>query len=110
MSRLSIRAKICIAFSMALALIAGLTAMLVILASRTVIRGTVRDYLVSAVEENVNKIRYVESRGDTEANFFLDYSDGYLEVDRDFMDVVNNVNMALYSSEGEMLYGENPLS
>ena len=41
---------------------------------------------------------------------FLEYGNGYLEVDDDFLHAVNNVYTALYRADGAFLYGENPIA
>lgn len=84
--------------------------MALLLSSYTVLRKTVRNYLISSVEENVDKIHYLIEKGDTSVNSYIPYADGYLQIDMDFLDVINDVHIALYTSEGTLLYGENPLS
>ncbi len=106
----SIRFKLTLWFSLVLIAAMGVTLLAVLWASRIVLRGTVRDYLISTVEENVDDIQYVISKGDVGINSYIPCSDGYLEIDLDFMDEVNEVYTALYTSDGTMLYGENPLS
>ena len=75
-----------------------------------VLQSTIRNYLISTVEENTDKIRYVDDREDTDANIYIPYEDGFLEIDLDFMEVIQDVHTALYTEDGRMLYGENPLS
>ncbi len=106
----SIRFKLTLWFSLVLILIVGLTFFAIRVTSGMVLRGTIRDYLISTVEENVNQIKYTETEKDPKANIYIPYKEGYLEVDTDFMDVVNDVHTALYTADGAMLYGENPLS
>ena len=110
MKNRSVRFKLTLWFSLALTVVAAITFVAVRFTSRTVLRGTVRDYLISAVEANVNKIKYVNERGDSAANSYIPYGEGFLQIDLDFMDVINDVRTALYTPDGVMLYGENPLS
>ncbi|MBQ2119266.1 MAG: HAMP domain-containing histidine kinase [Clostridia bacterium] len=110
MKNRSIRFKLTLWFSAALIVVVGITLLAVLTASRAVLRGTIRDYLVGTVEENVDKIRFVTGKGDTAANSYIPYGEGYLQIDLDFMQVVNEVHTALYTASGVMLYGENPLS
>ncbi len=110
MKNKSIRFKMILWFSLILLLMVGVTFLAVRLASGMVLRGTIRDYLISTVEENVDKIKYVQEQGDPGANIYIQYKDGFLEIDMDFLDVVNDVHTALYAADGTMLYGENPLS
>ena len=106
----SIRAKLTIWVSFLLILLVGLSLLVVRLASGIVLRSTIRDYLIGMVEENVNKIEYTEKKGSAGANMFIPFEDGFLEIDDDFLDVVNDVRAALYTGDGTMLYGENPLA
>jgi len=106
----SIRFKLTFWFTIVLAAVAAVTLLAVRYASGSVLRGTIRDHLIGTVEENVNKIKYTRSNIDKAANNYIPYEGGYLEIDTDFMDVVNDVYTALYTEDGSMLYGENPLS
>ena len=106
----SIRFKLTLWFSLILTAVACVTLLAVLEASRMVLRGTIRDYLISTVEENVDKIQVTDSRRSPEANFYLPCGESLLEIDTDFMDVVNDVHTALYTSDGSMLYGDNPLA
>lgn len=81
-------------------------------ASGVVIRGTIRNYLIGMVEENTNKITYVSKEERPEpllGNIYIAFDDGYLEIDDDFLDKINDVSAALYNEDGTMLYGENTL-
>ena len=39
---------------------------------------------------------------------YIEYSDGFLEIDDDFLDQVNGIYSSLYQETGKLLYGENP--
>lgn len=106
----SIRFKMSLWFTVALALVAGITLLAVLMASRMVLRGTIRDYLISTVEENVDNISFVSHQGDTHIYGYIPYSSGFLQIDLDYMETVNDVSTALYAEDGTLLYGENPLS
>ncbi len=110
MKNRSIRFKLTLWVALVLILISGLVFFSVRYASGLVLRHTIRDYLISTVEENVEEIKYVETKGDTPTYNYLPLEKGYLEIDEDFMDVVNDVHTALYTADGELLYGENPLA
>ena len=112
MKNLSIRLKVLLGFFLMLVITTCLTFAIVRLASGIVLRGTVRDYLIGMVEENTNKIRYIteeEKNADSTNGIFIAYEDGFLEIDKDFLDIVNDVSAALYTEDGQMLYGENPI-
>lgn len=110
MKKRSIRFKIMTWFSLVLIMLVGLTFFVVRLASEIVLRTTIRDYLIGAVEENVNKIQFTEEKLFRAGSIYIPYQSGFLEVDEDFLDVINDVHTALYTAEGTMLYGENPLA
>ena len=104
---MTIRAKLAIWFSFILSLLVALTFGIVRIANSIVLHTTIRNYLISTVEENAKMINYVRDQQDTLGNIYIAYEDGYLEVDEDFLDVVNDVYCGLYSEDGTMLYGEN---
>ena len=110
MKNRSIRFKLTLWISLLLTVVAGVTLAAVMWASGTVLRGTIRDYLIGTTEQNVDDIRFVEQKGDPNSNNYIPYGGGFLEIDLDYMEVVNDVRTALYTQDGRMLYGENPLS
>ncbi|MBQ6370027.1 MAG: HAMP domain-containing histidine kinase [Firmicutes bacterium] len=110
MKNRSIRFKLISWFSLVLFMIVTVTLLAAFAASRLVLLGAIRDYLIGTVEENVDNIQYVPARGDQSANMYIPFEDGYLEIDLDFMMIVNDVHTALYTADGVMIYGENPLS
>lgn len=110
MKNRGIRFRLTLWFSLAMIAIVVVTCWITLGASRAVLRGTIRDYLISSVEENVDKIQFVSETGDRHANSYIPYERGYLQIDLDFMNVVYDVHMALYTADGSLLYGENPLS
>ena len=114
MKRVSIRTKI------TLMVIAAIFVMVIImlaifeLSGVTVLENTTRDYLISAVESNINKIEYVggnrNSPSSSDDVLMIEYKDGHLAVDIDFLDSMNDVDSALYTGDGRLLYGSNPYS
>lgn len=110
MKKHSIRFKLTLWVALVLIIISGLVFFAVRYASGLVLRNTIRDYLISTVEENVEEIMYVSEKGSTPSHNYLPLGKGYLEIDEDFMDVVNDVHTALYTADGKLLYGENPLA
>lgn len=108
MKNLSIRAKITLA-SIAV-LISGILCSFIImrLASVKVLTDATGDMLKGTVAENADMIAYVTVPS-SEGSFYIPYLDGYLEIDEDFMDVINDVSTGLYSGKSELLYGENPI-
>lgn len=113
MKNLSIRLKITLWFSAFIILIVGLTFVAVLSVGNTVIQKTIQDNLIEAVESNVDEIEYINNPYDTEndrdADLYIDYMDGYLEIDDDYLDRVNGITTALYQKDKTLLYGENPI-
>lgn len=114
MKRLSIRFKITFWFIIALILVMMLTYFITFSASNRIIQKTIRDSLVETVENNVDEIEFYQSieeiKSGNDVDHFLEYAGGYLEIDDDFLDAVNDVYTALYHAEGTLLYGENPIA
>lgn len=114
MKRLSICFKITLWFTSVLIIVASLTYLIVFSVSNRIIQKTIRDNLIEAVEHNVDEIEYYASIDElissNDVDHYVEYGGGYLEVDDDFLDQVNNVYTALYREDVTLLYGENPIS
>ena len=113
MKNISIRAKITLCFAASMLVIAALMTGSVLGISYAVIQRNVKNDLVRMVEDNVGEITYFaeesQLRLDSNYDIFILYNDGFLEIDDDYLDVVNGIYTALY--EGEvLLYGENPIA
>ncbi len=113
MKNLSIRLKITLWFSAFIILIVGLTFVAVLSVGNTVIQKTIQDNLIEAVESNVDEIEYIKNPYDTEndrdADLYINYMGGYLEIDDDYLNSVNGITTALYQNDKTLLYGENPI-
>ena len=110
MKNMSIRLKITLWFSLIVVMLVGITLLIALNAGRVVLRGTVRDYMISTVEENVGRIKLVQEIKDGPEKIYIPFDTEQLEIDIDFTRMDNDVYTALYLSDGTMLYGENPLS
>ncbi len=114
MKKLSIRCKITGWFAIALLLVVALTYFVILAVSNQVIQKTIRDNLIHTVKNNVDEVEYfptIEAAALTsDVDFFLPYKNGFLEVDDDFLDEVNEIYTTLYDSGGAFLYGENPIA
>lgn len=109
MKNISIRVKLTAWFTAALIITTAITFLAVLWAGKTGLRKTVRDYLIAAVEENVDNIRFVDKKGIEGFFIYIPVNGGYLRIDTDYMDVVNDAYISLCHSDGEMIYGESPL-
>ncbi len=113
MRHLSIRLKITLWFSGALVLVVAITYFAILAVSSQVIQKTVRDSLLHTVEDNVDEVEFyadLSGMDPHEVDYFLQYGEGYLEVDDDFLDAVGGVCTGLYRTDGTLLYGENPVA
>lgn len=112
--KLSIRAKITIWFTAALLIVVLFAYLTVFGVSRQMLLKTIRDNLIETVEHNVDEVEFFvdfESlRKTRDIDHYVEYKDGFLEVDDDFLDAANEVYTALYSEDVQLLYGENPIA
>ncbi|MCD8217346.1 MAG: HAMP domain-containing histidine kinase [Clostridiales bacterium] len=114
MKRLSIRSKITLWFSAVLILVVALTYFVILSVSGQIIQKTIQDNLILAVENNVDEIEYfssVESVDiDEGMDYYIHYNNGYVQVDDDFLDKVNQIYTSLSTSDGSLVYGVNPIA
>ncbi len=116
LGKFSIRKRIILFYAVSMLVVAGMTYCLFRIASVSVMEQTLADYLVSAVNANTNKLSILskkeakKQRSWETDDVFENYKDGVLQVDDDFLDILNDVESALYTEDGELLYGNNPLS
>ncbi len=110
MRRTSIRVRIFLIYAISMLSILVLTFFLVRMVSSRVMEKTLSEYLMSAVDLNADMLYFVsEKRSDT-TNLYIDYNGGYLCIDDDFLNILNDVQSALYTGEGELLYGDGSLT
>lgn len=102
MKSFSIRSKITLWFTMALLMVVFFTFFIVLSANRQVIQKNIRDNLIMTVEHNVDEIEFYNNINNVdlhnESDYFIRFRGGYLEIDDDFLDQVNEVYTALYLS------------
>ena len=113
--KLSIRLRIILWFLLSVFLVLSLTATLVFFISDSVMRRTTRNYFISAVEENTDKLKFLSPAEadmaklmDTD-DIFIHYKDGYLQIDDDFLMSLNDMEFGLYVADGSLLYGKNSI-
>ncbi len=82
--------------------------------SNQVIQTTIKDSLVEAVDHNIDEIEYYDTIDEAnvaaEIDYYMRYEDGYLEIDDDFLDEVNEVYTSLCLADSTLVYGENPIA
>ncbi len=113
MKSLPIRVKITLWFTVILVFIVSCTYAIVFSVNRQLVQKTIRDELIRTVEDNVDEVEYYRNIGKVdpqEVDFYMAFGGGYLEIDDDFLDKVNEVYTSLYNENETLLYGENPIS
>ncbi|MGN0444906.1 MAG: sensor histidine kinase [Acutalibacteraceae bacterium] len=113
MKNLSIKFKITVWFAVSILLITGITMGAVIGISGSVIRKDTFENLIEIVEENADEVEYVSQYDrldmDDDYDIYLQYKDGYLEIDDDFVRTLNGIVCSVYDEDGNILYGEDIL-
>lgn len=113
MRKLSIKLKITIWFAISMLIITGITMGCVIAISASVIKKDTFGELVEVVEENADEIEYVADYNkadiDDDLDIYMQYKDGFLEIDDDFIRTVNGINCSVYDENGHIIYGEDIL-
>lgn len=114
MKKRTIQIRTTLLYALILLVMVTLTVLAFRTVSISVLQKTIRSYLVSATNENADKIVRVQTREEADeidpGNILISHDGAYLAIDDDFMDIINDVTCSLYTEEGEMLYGENPLA
>ena len=111
----SIRFRITLWFTVVILIIIIVLFMIFRIVSASVLRKTIRNYLISAVDSNINTIEYHDNSKKKNNSILpddviIEYGDGKLVIDADYLDVINDVEISIYSGDGIMLYGMNPLA
>lgn len=108
MRKKSIRFKITLWFFVALFLIVALAISIVLLVGVSVVQKNTRDLLITTIEHNVDEIEYYDQISDIEKDndkdYYMDYQNGYLEVDDDFLKQINENYTAIYYEDGNWIY------
>ena len=99
MKKRSIRFKMTLLYTLTLLLLAAIIFSVLIFAIRLTLRGTVRQYLIGMVEENVDKIVWADPGTAEAGELSIRYGGGTLAVDLDFVDSVHNVRAGLYAGD-----------
>ncbi len=111
LKNMTIRSKITLWFSVALIIVVVITYVVILSASSRVLKKTIRDSLTLTVENNVDEVEYLpDILEDNDVDYYVAYGDGYLEIDDDFLDEVNQVYTSLCMEDGTLVYGENPIA
>ena len=113
MKGMTIQKKIILWFSLTLLVIVALMNALTFSIAKVVLDDDIKDRLTATVSSNVEEIEYF-NRFDAgfeheQGDQFLQYNNGWLEIDGDFCDYYEGICTALYDKDGNLLYGEAPV-
>ncbi len=110
MKNLSIRLKITLWFSALIILITAIMFSVMLVINNSVLNDDVKDTLINVINTNTQEIEFINDMTSQEyeaGDQYIEYKNGYLEIDDDFLNESNGVYCALYDSYGNLLYGEN---
>ncbi len=89
-----------------------LSYVLVISVSNSVLLKNLRNDLIMTVEGNVDEVEYYDSLqgviDDNDNDHYFAYKDGYVEIDDDFIGVMNGIYSVIYDESGVQIYGTDP--
>lgn len=109
MKRRSLITKITLWFSTAVIIISVAAVFVTLAVSSAVIRRGIRENLIATVHDNFDEIEFYlehdELEFDDPYDLAINYKNGYIEVDDDFVRSVNGIETALYDDDG-LVYGD----
>ena len=104
MKKLPLKLKITLWFSAMLIFLVTLSYVLVISVSNSVLLKNLRNDLIMTVEDNVDEVEYYDSLqgviDDNDNDHYFAYKDGYVEIDDDFIGVMNGIYSVIYDESG----------
>ncbi len=115
MRKMSIKSKITLWYTAVLIIVIAVTFVVVVALSNREIQKSIQDSLVENVEDNVDEVEYYSRNNNDDEDavddmdFYIPYNGGYLEIDDDYLKIVNDVYTSLCYDDGTVIYGENPI-
>ena len=89
-----------------------LSYVLVISVSNSVLLKNLRSDLVMTVEDNFDEIEYYDSLSgvidDNDSDHYFAYKSGFVEIDDDFIGVMNGICTTIYDENKKQIYGVDP--
>lgn len=89
-----------------------LSYVLVISVSNSVLLKNLRSDLIMTVEDNFDEIEYYDSLNgvidDNDNDHYFAYKNGYVEIDDDFISVMNGIYTVIYDENKKPIYGTDP--
>lgn len=110
MKRLSLKAKINLWFSAIIIVITVIVFSVILIISRDAVFTNVKETLYTIVTSNIDELEYHSDSYNIEFEFgdhYIEYKNGLIEIDDDFLNESQGVHTALYEKNGNLLYGEN---
>lgn len=109
MKGISLKGKITLWFSAIIILITVIVFSVILLISREAVFTNVKETLSNIVAANVEELEYhVDDNIEYEiGDHYIEYKNGLIEIDDDFLNESQGVHTALFDKSGELLYGEN---
>ena len=111
----SIRLKITVWFSLILLFISFFTFFSVFYINRNVMQKTVKDTLIKMVEDNYGEVEYIQKEEgfdvddeEDEEDKYFEYSNGYIEIDDDFIEEMNSIGAGIYDASSNLIFGSCP--
>lgn len=112
MIKKTLKLKITVWFSAAIIIISGVAVLATVLVSGSVIQKGIRDNLIETVENNLDEVEfygdYDKLEFDDPYDLCIEYKDGWLEIDDDFLRNVNGITTSLYDENG-LIYGDSSI-
>ena len=112
MKNFSIRFRITVAFFLLLVLMLLAAMGLSRLAGKIVLENTLRSYLISTVDQNIEMIQAFEpglQESGVHNDILISSHDNTLLIHEHFLKSIHDVESALYQEDGQLLYGKNLL-
>ena len=107
---LRFRTRITLWFSAVLLAFFLILFLLITVINNSVLQQNVKSTLIGTVNNNVSEVQYSLTAAEpAEGEVYIRYGAGYLLIDRRFLRLESGVYSSLYSADGALLYGENPV-
>lgn len=108
MKNLTIKKKIVLWFSLVLLVIIVISEAITFIFASRVLNKNAKERLLSQVHQNSTEIEFftsLEGHEMEESDYYLEFADGWLEVDDDFISYQDGIATSLLDSDGNILYG-----
>ncbi len=109
---MSVKRKIILWFTTILVFISLIMFFVIISVSSSVLKDTLKTSLMESIQKNASEIDYYYILSEENENAYvqyISYKDGFIEIDDGFLDETNGIISGIYESNGNLIYGENPL-